>query len=76
MPSAYNWLTTKAPTSVPKDRHVATVTHSTQRQKKTPATMKSLPIKFNGGRNRATAQEFPFANAQPVAPVHDMVRRH
>ena len=29
----------------------------------------------NGGRNRATAKDFPFASALPVAPVHDMVTR-
>ena len=29
----------------------------------------------NGSRNRATAKDFPFVNALPVAPVHDMVTR-
>ena len=28
----------------------------------------------NGGRNRATANEFPFVTALSVAPVHDMVQ--
>jgi hypothetical protein len=28
----------------------------------------------NGGRNRATAQDFPFVNALSVAQVHDMVQ--
>jgi hypothetical protein len=43
---------------------------------RTDSTAQRLQGQNVGGRNRATAQDFPFANALPVAPVHDLFCSH